>query len=216
MLAKYLAKEERVIRKNILFMANETIEAVKKAIQSYKHVDISLAEEIIAHDPVINNLEKEVEANCIQLIARQQPVAHDLRELLADMHISKELERIADYAVTIAKIVQKTSSTMNNSETEILYMAEKAIAMLEDVMIDYAEEDAKKANAIALKDDEIDELEHDLNDRIFKLIETNPENAINYTYQLWIIHHIERVGDRVTNIAESVIFQATGKLVNLD
>ena len=216
MLADYLAKEESIIRKNVLEMGNKTSEAIQKAISCYTSLDLPLAEEIIKNDVHINELQAAVEAECIQVIARQQPVAHDLRELLADMNIAKELERIADYAVAIAKIVQKLPSEKQDIEQGIVEMANKCITMLNEVMIDYAEEDAKKANSVAMLDDEVDQMEHDLNDKMFKLMEASPDQAICCTYQLWIIHQLERIGDRVTNIAESVVFLATGKVVNFD
>lgn len=216
MLAKFLAKEESTIRKNVLKMGYESSLAIEKAITCYKTLSLPLAEEIIKNDAVINELENLVEADCIQVIARQQPVAHDLRELLADMNIAKELERIADYAVSIAKIVRKLPSKEQSMEPDIIEMANKCIFMLNEVLIDYAEQDAQKANNVAMLDDEIDEMEHHLNDKMFKLMQNNPDEAIAYTYQLWIIHQLERVGDRVTNIAESVVFLATGKIVNFD
>lgn len=216
MLAEYLAKEESVIRKNVLAMGEKTSTAIKEAINCYSNLDLTLAEKIIQNDTMINSLQSQVEAECIQVIARQQPVAHDLRELLADMNIAKELERIADYAVSIAKIVQKLPFEKQDLEPDIVSMAEKSIYMLNEVMIDYAEEDAKKANSVALLDDEIDEMEHQLNDKMFQLMKSYPDKAISCTYQLWIIHQLERIGDRVTNIAESVVFLATGKVVNFD
>lgn len=216
MLAKFLAKEESVIRKNILKMGHETSLAVEKSIDCYQTLSLPLAKEIINNDTVINDFENEVEYECIQVIARQQPVAKDLRELLADMNIAKELERIADYAVAIAKIVQKLPSKEQSIEPEIVEMAQKCINMLTEVLNDYAEKDAKKASNVARWDDEIDEMEHILNDRMFKLMQKNPDDAIAYTYQLWIIHQLERIGDRVTNIAESVVFLATGQVVNFD
>ncbi|MFK5986091.1 MAG: phosphate signaling complex protein PhoU [Pseudomonadota bacterium] len=216
MLAKYLDKEESTIRKNVLAMGYKSSNAIDKAISCYKHLDVTMAEDIIKSDNEINYLQKEVEASCIQVIARQQPVAHDLRELLADMNIAKELERIADYAVSIAKIVLKLPSNEQDLEPEIIEMATKCVAMLNEIMVDYAEEDAKNATSVALKDDEIDVLEHNLNDKVFKLMQDYPDNAVCYTYQLWIIHQLERIGDRVTNIAESVVFQSTGKVVNFD
>lgn len=216
MLAKFLAKEETIIRKNILKMGHETSLAVEKSIDCYQTLSLPLAKEIINNDTVINDLENKIEYECIQVIARQQPVAKDLRELLADMNISKELERIADYAVAIAKIVQKLPSKEQSIEPEIVEMAQKCINMLTEVLIDYAEKDAKKASNVARWDDEIDEMEHILNDRMFKLMQKNPDDAIAYTYQLWIIHQLERIGDRVTNIAESVVFLATGQVVNFD
>ena len=216
MLANYLAKEESIIRKNIINMGHETCLAIEKSIQCYKTLSLSLADEIIKNDVVINELENKVETDCIHIIALQQPVAQDLRELLSDMNIAKELERIADYAVSIAKIVRKLPSEKQFMEPQIVEMADKCIAMLNEVLIDYAEKDAQKANKVALLDDEIDELEHCLNDKMFKLMQTRPEHAITYTYQLWIIHQLERIGDRVSNIAESIIFLSTGKIVNLD
>jgi phosphate transport system protein len=216
MLAKYLDKEENAIRKNVLKMGYETCEAIEKAINCYKQLDVSLAEDIIKNDNVINFLQKEVDSTCIQVIARQQPVAHDLRELLADINIAKELERIADYAVSIAKIVLKLPASNQDLEPKIIEMADKCVIMLKEIMVDYAEEDAKNATNIAMKDDEIDDLEHQLNDKMFKIMQEHPEKAVCCTYQLWIIHQLERVGDRVTNIAESVVFQATGKVVNFD
>ena len=216
MLADYLEKEQSIIRRNVLEMGDKASAAIQKAITCYNSMNLSLAEEIIKGDTLINELQNIVESECIQVIARQQPVAHDLRVLLADMNIAKELERIADYAVAIAKIAQKMPSEKSDIEQDIVSMADKCITMLNEVMLDYAEEDAKKANSVALLDDEVDKMEHDLNDKMFKIMESEPEKAIGCTYQLWIIHQLERIGDRVTNIAESVVFVATGKVVNFD
>lgn len=216
MLAQFLAKEESIIRKNVLKMGHETSKAIEKAISCYKTLNIPLADEIIINDAVINELENRVESECIKVIARQQPVAHDLRELLADMNIAKELERIADYAVSIAKIVRKLPPDKREIEPDIIEMAKKCILMLNEVMINYAEKDAQKASSVARLDDEIDDMEDMLNHKMFKMIEEVPEKAIFCTYQLWIIHQLERMGDRVTNIAESVVFITTGKVVNFD
>ena len=216
MLAQFLAKEESIIRKNVLKMGHETSIAIDKAITCYQTLNMPLADEIIKNDALINELELRVETECIQVIALQQPVAHDLRELLADMNIAKELERIADYAVSIAKIVRKLPSQKREIEPGIVEMAEKCISMLNEVMVDYAEKDAQKASNVARLDDEIDEMEDALNHKIFKQIQNVPDEAITSTYHLWIIHQLERAGDRVTNIAESVVFIATGKVVNFD
>lgn len=106
MLAQFLAKEESIIRKNVLKMGHETSQAIEKAVTCYETLNIQLADEIIKNDAVINELECQIEAECIQVIARQQPVANDLRELLADMNIAKELERIADYAAPLQKLFE--------------------------------------------------------------------------------------------------------------
>jgi phosphate transport system protein len=216
MLATYLSKEESIIRKNILKMGHETQKAIEKAMKCYISSNTVLADDIIKNDKVINELESRVELECIKVIARQQPVALDLRELLADMSIAKELERIADYAVSIAKIAKKQNYIDPEIESEVIKMSEKCIYMLSEVLISYADKNAIKADTVALLDNEIDDLEHQLNDRVFKLIIEQSEKAVDYTYQLWIIHQLERIGDRVTNIAESIVFLSTGKVVNFD
>ncbi len=216
MLAKFLAREESIIRKNVLKMGHETSLAIENAITCYRNLSLPLADEIIKNDAVINELENQVETDCIQVIARQQPVAHDLRELLADMNIAKELERIADYGVAIAKIVRRLPSKDRSIEPELIEMSRKCIFMLNEVLLSYAEQDPQRAADIALLDDEIDDIEHRLNDTMFRLMQNNPAEAIACTYHLWIIHQLERIGDRVTNIAESIVFLSTGKVVNLD
>ncbi|MCW8928962.1 MAG: phosphate signaling complex protein PhoU [Gammaproteobacteria bacterium] len=216
MLAPFIKKEESLIRKNILLMGNNTREAIISAMKSYNDQNHLLADKVINNDIVINKQKAEIESECIKVIATQQPVANDLREFLADMNIAMELERIADYAVAIAKIVQKMPAGNEQQEPDIILMAEKCVYMLDEVLVDYAEQDAEKASRLALKDDEIDLLEHNLNDKFIKLMQSESENSVHYTYQLWIIRQLERIGDRVTNIAESVIFLATGKLVNLN
>ncbi len=216
MLASFIKKEESLIRINVLKMGHNTREAIVIAMKCYQSRDQILASEVINNDSIINKQQAEIENECIKVIATQQPVAQDLREFLSDINIANELERIADYGVAIAKIVQRMPDSTEAQDPDILLMAEKCISMLDEVLIDYAEQDADKANNVALKDDEIDLLEHNLNDKFIKLMQSNPENSVHYTYQLWIIRQLERIGDRVTNIAENVIFLATGKLVNLD
>lgn len=215
-LATFIKEEESLVRKNILLMGHNAREAIVSAMQCYKNQDHNLAKDVINKDVIINKQQVEIDAECIKVIATQQPVANDLREFLADMNIAMELERMADYAVTIAKIVQKSPVGNSYQELDIILMAEKCISMLDEVLIGYAEQDADKAAQVALKDDEINLLEHNLNDKFIKLMKLEPQNSVDFTYQLWIIRQLERIGDRVTNIAESVIFLATGKLVNFD
>jgi len=216
MQANYLENEEKSIRKSVLLMGSETCHAIEKAIQCYQQMNGDLVDEFMLADQFINKMEKDVEHDCIKLIALQQPIAHDLRELLTDLNIAKELERIADYAVSIAKIVNKMPNKQQEIESKILTMAEFSLAMLSKVLVCYAEEDANMAKTIALTDDELDDLENSLKEEIFKKMELNPENAISCTYQLWIIHQFERIGDRVTNIAENIVFQSNNDVVNLN
>lgn len=216
MLARVLDIEEKHLRNKVVHMGEVTQGAISQAIRCYSTRDMQLAHNIINDDAVINELEHEIEAECINIIARQQPVAHDLREILTDMNIAKELERIADYAVAIAKRVQKLPTEQTFRDVDILEIAEQCSNMLAEVMIAYAEKDVKKARLCALKDDEIDEMEQQLNAKIFQDMKENSSRAIFGTYKLSITHYLERIGDRVTNIAEKIVFLSTGKVVNLE
>jgi phosphate transport system protein len=216
MLARYIEKEQHVIRQTILDMGQTTCKAIEDALESYITQNVELADAVAVNDALINDLQSKVEAECINLLATQQPVAKDLREILTDINIAKELERIADYAVSIASEVHNTVDKEHAFEPEIKTIANKCIAMFNEVMNDYAEKDAQKAKNCARKDDEIDQLIEEFTLKLFREMEQNPALAVVTNYKLRILHKLERIGDRITNMAEGIVFLSTGKDVSLD
>jgi phosphate transport system protein len=129
---------------------------------------------------------------------------------MTDIYISMELERIADHAAAIAKIVVKLGVVPDKQFIDsITGIAGKCQVMLKDVMQAYERADDQLARNIAILDDEVDTAEREFNEILFKEMCANAEQANTYTYLLWITHNLERIGDRITNIAERVVYLVT-------
>jgi phosphate transport system protein len=198
-----------------LFTMGEMVTlAVNRSIKALKERDVEEAEKIISDDQYINKKRWEIEEKCIQLIARQQPVATDLRELIAILNIITELERMGDYAEGVAKIVVK----IGNQEPvkpliDIPRMAEIAIEMINKTLRAYAERDEKSARLICDQDDEVDELYNQVYRELLTIMIEDPRTITRATYLIWTSHNLERIADRVTNICERIIFLVTGEMV---
>jgi phosphate transport system protein len=198
-----------------LFTMGEMVTlAVNRSIKALKERDVEEAEKIISDDQYINKKRWEIEEKCIQLIARQQPVATDLRELIAILNIITELERMGDYAEGVAKIVVK----IGNQEPvkpliDIPRMAEIAIEMINKTLRAYAERDKKSARLICDQDDEVDELYNQVYRELLTIMIEDPRTITRATYLIWTSHNLERIADRVTNICERIIFLVTGEMV---
>lgn len=207
------AKHVMDLNKDVVNMSEMVIKATNRSIKALADSNIEEARKIINDDLLINNKRWQIEENCINLIALQQPVATDLREIIAVLNIITELERMGDYAEGIARIV-----IMLGGEPllrPLIYMpkmAEKANSMLKMSMQALVNRDAKTANAIIAEDDEVDKLYdaayHDLLMRMIK----DPNVVSKATPLIWALHNLERIADRVTNICERIIFLATGAM----
>jgi phosphate transport system protein len=158
-----------------------------------------------------------LEEQCIDLIATQQPIAIDLRTLMAVLHIATELERMGDYAEGIAKI-----SVMMGDEPplkpliDIPRMAEKATAMLQHSLDALVNRDEAAAREVCNDDDEVDDLYDQIYRELLTYMIQDPSTIQRATYLLWVAHDLERIADRATNIAERVIFLVTGRLTELN
>ncbi len=220
-----LAREESQLRKRIIKLGDETVQALNRVLQSYPQLDTQLCRIVIEHDQYINALQLEIREECIITIARQQPVAKDLRELIADIEVASELERIADHAASMANIVQQMAAAGLNEDkqapletliADLSAMTEKCISMLKLVIKAYADKHVIAASEVAKIDIALDLTEKHLIHKVFNLLHTDPTNAPAYTYILWISHNLERSGDLMTNIAERIIYIATGEIVDLN
>ncbi len=190
-------------------------ETIQRSVEALKARDLVVSRQVIDDDDYIDQKQAEIEARCINLIATQQPVARDLRAIIALLHIGVELERIGDYAEGIGKI----SLSMGDEQTlkpliDIPLMSQKATDMLTDSIDALLTRDTEKAQAVKDADDEVDDLYdrvyHDLLDYMIN----DPSTVQRATYLLWVAHDIERIADRATNIAEQVEFLVNGS--NLD
>ncbi len=200
------------IRDDIVRMGSLADQAIERAHNAFRQHDTALAQEVIAGDQIINNLRYRLEAAITALMALQAPLAHDLRLLIASLIISNELERIGDYAEGIARTVLRYPQAPGEAMQTLLDdMVGEVRQMLQAAMQAYAQENVEQAEQTARIDDTIDAQYRDLFKSVVdQLCKGIP--AERAMYLLWAGHNIERIGDRVTNICERVVFARTGQL----
>ena len=205
------------IRDNLLRMSQLLDGAIDRSMQALQRQDADLARQIIADDAAINDLRFTVEEECLALIATQQPAASDLRAVIAAMNLVNDMERMADHATGIAKtILRMGDDPLLKPLVDIPRMADYARAMLRQSIDAFLARDVEAARAIAAQDDEIDHLYRAIFDELLQIMVNDPTTVTRATYLLWCAHNLERIGDRVTNIAERVIFMTTGTMKELN
>lgn len=206
-------KHIQELNKDVVDMSEMVVNATSRSVKALGDRNVEEAKRIIEDDLLINNKRWEIEEKCINLIALQQPVATDLREIIAVLNIITELERMGDYAEGIARIaIMLSNEPLIRPLIFTPKMAEKANGMLKRSMQALVDRDAKAASAICDEDDEVDKLYdeayHDLLMRMIK----DPSVISRATPLIWAAHNLERSADRVTNICERIIFLATGSM----
>jgi phosphate transport system protein len=187
--------------------------AIGRAIEALKNRDLELAKQVVDEDSKINEKRYDIEEKCIQLIATQQPMASDLRIIVAVLSIITELERIADHAEGTASIALMIGNEPPVKPLiDLPRMAEKTIDMLHRSLDAFISRDAEKARQIASEDDEIDELYSQVFRELLVFMVEDPKVCSRATRLIWVAHNLERSADRVTNICERVVFLVTGKM----
>ena len=202
------------LQQEVISLAEIVDKATMRSVEALKQRDLTESQQLVQEDDYIDQKRYEIEDRCVDLIATQQPIAGDLRAIIALLHITVELERIGDYAEGIAKI----SLLMGDEPTlkpliDIPRMAEKATTMLRNSMDSLVSRDTIKANQVLKDDDEVDLLYDQVYRELLVFMLQNPQTIQRATYLLWAAHDLERIADRATNIAERVIFLVTGKMV---
>ncbi len=205
------------IRDNLLRMDQLLDAAIDRSLAALKNQDVDLARQVIADDTAINELRFTVEEECLALIATQQPAASDLRAVIAAMNLVNDMERMADHATGIAKtVIRIGSEPLLKPLVDIPRMASFARDMLRRSIDAFLARDVEAARAIASQDDELDRLYKAVFDELLQIMIKDPTTVTRATYLLWCAHNIERIGDRVTNIAERVVFMTTGTMQELN
>jgi len=206
-------KKLRQIQDEVLVMGSMAGKAILRSIDALKNRELDLARQIIADDQKINNKRFEIEEKCIQLIATQQPMASDLRTIIAILNITTEIERIGDYAVGIARIVIMIGDEAPLKPlVDIPRMAEQTVDMLRRSLDALVNRDAEAARKIAGEDDLIDNLYDQVFRELLTFMAEDPRTITRATRLMWTAHNLERAADRVTNICERVVFIVTGKM----
>jgi phosphate transport system protein len=205
------------VKDDVLRLGAKVEDALERAGRAMVDRDSELADQVRWDDRDVNELQREINTEITSLIATQAPVARDVRELLALYHAAAELERMGDYATNIAKLAQQLAG-----EPEIPIL--KQIPRMEQIcreqlraamraLVDVSEEGAR---AVCARDDEIDHLYNSVYEDAMQLMQSSPERARQATHMLFAAHHLERLGDRVTNIGEDVVYLATGQVEDLN
>jgi phosphate transport system protein len=200
------------IRDDILRLASLVDQAVDMTFRAFRAGDVRLAQEAVEGDTQLDNLRNKLEADITTTLALQQPMAHDLRVLVADLLIANELERMGDHAEGIARIVLRVVTGLSGIELPVplASMKERVHEMLREVMEAYSREDPEKAKEVACMDDELDRLYQQLFSLVVGQMGKGELTVERGTYLLWAAHNLERIGDRVTNICERIVYARTG------
>ena len=187
--------------------------AIESSVASLKRLDRAEAERVIFNDQAINDLRYSIEDAAVHIIAMQQPIAGDLRFVIAVLMVTSELERMGDYCVGIAKITKLHGDRpLLKPLIDVPRMAEAVRGMLRGAIDALITKNAFLAEAIAAQDDEIDRLYDQIYRELLTYMLNDPTTIDRATWLLWAAHNLERMGDRVQNICERTVYEATGVL----
>jgi len=185
---------------------------LQMAIDALSRRDSDLASEVVQHDARINALENQVDSMTVRMLALRQPMAQDLREVVAALKISGAIERIGDYAANVAKRVLTLSQLPQVRPVHAIpRMGRLAQELLKEVLDAYVDHDAEKALRVWQRDEELDEMYTSLFRELLTYMMEDPRNITPCTHLLFIAKNIERIGDHATNIAETIHFLVRGR-----
>jgi phosphate transport system protein len=212
-----LDREMRAIKDEVLRMGSLVAAQISAAIDALVRHDAEAATATIVGDGRINEAQRHIAALITTTIATQQPVARDLRFLLSLDHVTYELERMGDHAASVAKQARKLAPHPPLKKyVDLPRMGELAAEQVRGVLRALVDLDVVTAREVAANDDEMDHLYHAIFDQVVELMRGDPANVDRGTRILFAAHYLERIGDRVTNIAEDVVFLATGDIEDLN
>jgi len=210
-------RELQDVKDSVLRMGSLVEESIRQAIDALVRHDAEAALAVIMADSGINEVQRKVSSMITATIATQAPVARDLRFLLTLDHVSYELERMGDHASSVAKQVRKLASEPPlKGYVDLPKMGELAAQLVHGILRALVDVDEAMAREVAAQDDEVDALYHRIFDDVLDLMRADPANVERGTRILFAAHYLERIGDRVTNIAEDVVFLATGDIEDLN
>lgn len=212
-----LDEGERDVRAGILRMGALAQRQILAAMDALVAHDVEAAGRVLVNDREINDAQRAITSQITVTIATQAPVARDLRMLLALDHVSYEIERIGDHASSVAKQVRHLAPYPPLKEyVDLPRMGQLGAQLLRDILRALLDVNVDEARRIARMDDEIDTLYHRSFDQVVEIMQADPSTVERGTRLILAAHYLERIGDRVTNIAEDVVFLATGQVEDLN
>ncbi len=206
-------RDLKMLQDDLMFLGSMVDKAIVRSLDALKSQDTALSQQVIKEDDLIDAKRFEIEDKCIDLIATQQPLAGDLRNLITVLHVSVELERMGDYAEGIAKIgLAIGQEPLLKPLIDIPRMGELAGGMLRHSLDSLVNRDVASALAVIRSDDEVDQIYEQIYRELLMFMIEDPGTVKRATYLLWVSHDLERIADRATNVAERAIYLVTGKM----
>jgi phosphate transport system protein len=213
-MTKHIERQINQLKERILRVGTLVEEAISKSITALINRDVQLAQRVAASDEQIDRMEVEVEEECLKILALYQPVAADLRFVVAVLKINNDLERMGDLAKNIAKrVAQLANGEPCELPPEIRAMAMQAQEMVKQSLDAVVQADPALARQVREEDDAVDEYRQQIRRKVLKGIMEHPENVENLLRVNSVSKHIERIADMATNIAEDVIYMVEGDIV---
>jgi phosphate transport system protein len=205
-------EELKYLARRISEMGGLAEQMVSEAVQALVNSDTALAQKVVSDDVVLDAAEREVGDKAIIIIARRQPVAADLREIIGSIRIASDLERVGDLGKNTAKrvIAVQESGVPRKLARGIEHLSELALMQLKEVLDVYTNRSADKAQSIRERDEEIDAMYTSIFRELLTYMMEDPRNITPCTHLLFCAKNIERIGDHATNIAETIYYMATG------
>lgn len=211
---RHFVHEIEALKEQLLRMGGRAEAIVLKAVEALRRHDEVLAREVFADDKQVDQLELDIDARCVGLLALQQPMAGDLRFITAALKISNDLERVGDHAVNIAGSATRLAREPELQPLgDITQMAEKSSAMLHEALDAFVRRDSDAARRLCLRDDEVDQLNRQVFRDLLAFIRDDPRTAPRAMELILVARNLERVADLATNVAEEVVFIAEARVI---
>jgi len=205
------------IQDEMFGLASMVEAAISRGVKALVERDVRLAQQVVADDLQVNRKRYDIEERCLEIIATQQPLASDLRTIIAVLYIIVDLERMGDHAEGIAKIaIMLADEPASREYVKIPKMANVASRMLTSSLEAFKNRDARRARSLCDEDDEVDDLYDDVYQELLKRMVDDPETTEHATRLIWVAHNLERIADRVTNICERVVYLVEGRIQELN
>ena len=211
-------EELRYIERRISEMGGHAERMVEQSVQALMSSDWGLAQTVVSEDAHLDATQRELDERAVMTIARRQPMAQDLREIVGAIRISNDLERIGDLAKNIAKrvIAVHDHSQPVQLVRGIEHLSDLALAQLKDVLDAYATRDHRRAETIRLEDENIDAMYTSIFRELLTYMMEDPRNITACTHLLFSAKNLERIGDHATNIAETIYYINTGEQMEME
>ena len=211
---RHLDDELDSLRDRVLLLGGEAEAALERAMQALLERDGNLAHQVLEHDDQIDQLEVEIDRQCIDIIALQQPAARDLRFVISVAKMAPVLERIADHAANIARVaIDLNNEPELKPVVDLSRMSEQALGMLRAALDAFTANDAVAAREVIESDTKINELYNRIFHQLIEMMATEPGTATRDARLLFVAKHLERIGDYVTDVCELTVYMAEATFI---